>query len=277
MIILPRVVNVGGLILLLFFMFGVIGNNMFSKVIHQTEINQNNNFESFGMSINLLMRCTTGEGWNKIMHELAINPSIPIYRELPDGTIEVEYCLMKQTYEQLMKDGPKECGSKISYIYFGIFIVIIQLLMLNLFIAVVIEGFGSVNKEHTGAVTHKDYMNFLDAWLCFDYDATGWIELEDVIYFIFILEKPLGSKGVINEKFVDLLITRLERKMAAKGQIADHKDKYFVNKEHNLIIPFSRAREELVRLNMPVFKTESVGKYKCHISHVLKRLTFLAF
>lgn len=64
--------------------------------------------------------------------------------------------------------------------------------MLNLFIAVVIEGFGSVNKEHTGAVTHKDYENFLDAWLCFDHEATGWISLEDVIYFVYILDEPLG-------------------------------------------------------------------------------------
>ena len=79
-IIMPCVMNIGSLILLLFFIFGVIGNNMFSNVIHQTEINENNNFETFMMSLIVLMRCTTGEGWNKIMRELAITPDKAIYR-----------------------------------------------------------------------------------------------------------------------------------------------------------------------------------------------------
>lgn len=33
-IIMPCVINIGSLILLLFFIFGVIGNNLFSNVIH---------------------------------------------------------------------------------------------------------------------------------------------------------------------------------------------------------------------------------------------------
>ena len=33
-IIMPCVINIGSLILLLFFIYGVIGNNLFSKVIH---------------------------------------------------------------------------------------------------------------------------------------------------------------------------------------------------------------------------------------------------
>lgn len=149
--------------------------------------------------------------------------------------------------------------------------------MLNLFIAVVIEGFGSVNKEHTGIVTHKDYDIFLDAWLHFDCEATGWISLDDVVFFIFILDEPLGKKNVINEKYMDLLVSRLERKLMAKGHMADHKDKFFVNKEHNLIIPFEKAREVLVELKIPVYKGGIHGQYKCHFSHVMKRLTFLAF
>lgn len=46
--------------------------NMFTKVIHQGEINDNNNFMNFGMSMVLLIRCATGEKWNAVMRELAI-------------------------------------------------------------------------------------------------------------------------------------------------------------------------------------------------------------
>ena len=35
-------------------------------------------------------------------------------------------------------------------------------MMLNLFIAVVLEGFSSANKDFTSAVTNEDYKNFLD-------------------------------------------------------------------------------------------------------------------
>ena len=35
-------------------------------------------------------------------------------------------------------------------------------MMLNLFIAVVLEGFSSTNKDFTSAVTNEDYRNFLE-------------------------------------------------------------------------------------------------------------------
>jgi hypothetical protein len=59
-------------------MFAIIGMNMFPNVIYQDYINENNNFEYFGLSILLLIRCTTGENWNFIMDELAIDNTIAI-------------------------------------------------------------------------------------------------------------------------------------------------------------------------------------------------------
>jgi len=43
-LILPSIMNVGSLILLIFFLFAIIGMNMFAGVIYQTELNENNNF-----------------------------------------------------------------------------------------------------------------------------------------------------------------------------------------------------------------------------------------
>ena len=77
-IIFPAVANVGCLILLIIFMFAIIGMNMFPNVIYQDYVNENNNFEYFGLSILLLIRCTTGENWNFIMDELAIDNTIAI-------------------------------------------------------------------------------------------------------------------------------------------------------------------------------------------------------
>mmetsp|Transcript_35371 Transcript_35371/g.54134 ORF Transcript_35371/g.54134 Transcript_35371/m.54134 type:complete len:301 (+) Transcript_35371:3572-4474(+) len=147
-VILPSIANVGSLIMLLFFIFSVIGMNMFATVIYQEELNENMNFQNFSMALIILLRCSTGENWNDIMRELAIEESKPI--ETADGP---EYCVTEQSYAERNAVGPKECGGKEAYIYFGVFIVVIQMMMLNLFIAVVLEGFSSTNKEHTGVVT----------------------------------------------------------------------------------------------------------------------------
>ena len=58
------------------------------------------------------------------------------------------------------------------------------MMMLNLFIAVVLEGFSSANKDFTSAVTNEDYKNFLDTWLEYDPDATGWLTLNDLVFFL---------------------------------------------------------------------------------------------
>ena len=81
-VILPSIGNVGSLIMLMFCIFAVIGMNMFSGIIFQKEINENNNFTNFGMALVLLIRCATGEKWNIIMRELAVSNGD---RSLPEG------------------------------------------------------------------------------------------------------------------------------------------------------------------------------------------------
>jgi voltage-gated sodium channel type IV alpha len=97
-VIFPSIANIGSLIMLLLFIFSVIGMSMFSQVIHQTQINENMNFSNFSMSIIILIRCATGENWNLIMRELSIDPSKKIQRFRPDGSIYIEQCLLSQTW-----------------------------------------------------------------------------------------------------------------------------------------------------------------------------------
>ncbi len=57
--------------LILLFIYAALGINLFSSVIHQTELNHKNDFRTFSNAMILLMRCATGEDWNLIMYELA--------------------------------------------------------------------------------------------------------------------------------------------------------------------------------------------------------------
>ncbi len=94
----------------------------------------------------VLMRCATGENWNFIMSELAETNPI-------DG-IE---CLKNQSYDSVQDIGPMGCGTLVSKFYFVTFMITTSMIIMNLFVAVVIEGFSSSTKENSGVVTSEDF------------------------------------------------------------------------------------------------------------------------
>lgn len=137
--IIPQITNIMSLILLLFFIYSALGINLFSTVMHQEELNEKNNFMTFSNAMLLLMRCLTGEDWNKLMHELA-------------NEQDVIDCVYSQSYEEIQRDGLLGCGQRFSYIYFISFQVLIQMLIMNLSVAAVIEGLCNAKKENSGIV-----------------------------------------------------------------------------------------------------------------------------
>ena len=70
-----ELINIMGLLWLVIYIFAILGMNLFHGVILQEHYNQYSNFQSFGAALLLLIRSTTGEGWNLIMQDLAITNS----------------------------------------------------------------------------------------------------------------------------------------------------------------------------------------------------------
>jgi hypothetical protein len=64
--------------------YAIIGMQIFSKVMHQTEVN----FDSATSALLLLFRCTTGQKWNLLMHEYTLSTSFEDHK-----------CLQYQSYE----------------------------------------------------------------------------------------------------------------------------------------------------------------------------------
>ena len=62
-----ELINIMGLLWLVIYIFAILGMNLFHGVILQEHYNQYSNFQSFGAALLLLIRSTTGEGWNLIM------------------------------------------------------------------------------------------------------------------------------------------------------------------------------------------------------------------
>ncbi|KAF7661099.1 hypothetical protein LDENG_00269790 [Lucifuga dentata] len=165
---------VGLLIAMIFFIYAVIGMQTFGKVAidDSTEINRNCNFQTFFMAVLVLFRCATGEQWQEIM--LA---ALPGRRCDPEADTE-----------------PGEeftCGSNLSYIYFISFFMLCAYLIINLFIAVIMDNFEYLTRDWTVLGTHH-LDEFKRVWSDYDPEATGRIKHIDVVTMLRRIQPPLG-------------------------------------------------------------------------------------
>ncbi|XP_016084368.1 voltage-dependent L-type calcium channel subunit alpha-1F [Sinocyclocheilus grahami] len=165
---------VGLLIAMIFFIYGVIGMQTFGKIAidDSTELNRNNNFQTFFMAVLLLFRCATGEQWQQIM--LA---ALPGHRCDPESDIEPgeEY----------------SCGSNLAYLYFISFFALCAFLIINLFIAVIMDNFEYLTRDWTVLGTHH-LDEFKRVWSDYDPEATGRIKHLDVVTMLRRIQPPLG-------------------------------------------------------------------------------------
>jgi hypothetical protein len=66
---IPGVMNIAILYFLLLYIYSSIGTSLFGLIKYQTFIGEKWNFQGIGNSLLLLIRITSGESWNVIMHE----------------------------------------------------------------------------------------------------------------------------------------------------------------------------------------------------------------
>ena len=70
LITLPSLANIGLLLVIVLFIYTVGGVQIFSYIRLQTELNKYANFRDLFFSAMLLMRASTGEGWNLLMDDM---------------------------------------------------------------------------------------------------------------------------------------------------------------------------------------------------------------
>ena len=95
-----------------------------------------------------MLRVSTGEGWVAIMQDAARRPSI------------LFQCFENQSYESKVANGIQGCGNGASYAYFAAFILIVSLVFLNLFIAIILEGFAESSQEEKIRVGNECFEAF---------------------------------------------------------------------------------------------------------------------
>ncbi|XP_061920902.1 voltage-dependent L-type calcium channel subunit alpha-1C isoform X2 [Entelurus aequoreus] len=163
------------LIVMLFFIYAVIGMQMFGKIAlrDHTQINRNNNFQTFPQAVLLLFRCATGEAWQEIM--LACSPNRP--------------CEKGSTNEN--STTVEECGSHFAIIYFVSFYMLCAFLIINLFVAVIMDNFDYLTRDWSILGPHH-LDEFKRIWAEYDPEAKGRIKHLDVVTLLRRIQPPLG-------------------------------------------------------------------------------------
>ncbi|XP_036972795.1 voltage-dependent N-type calcium channel subunit alpha-1B isoform X3 [Acanthopagrus latus] len=159
------------LIAMLFFIYAIIGMQVFGNIelMEESAINHHNNFQTFFQALTLLFRSATGEAWHEIM--LA--------------------CLSNRPCEKLSGNAGKECGSDFAYFYFVSFIFLCSFLMLNLFVAVIMDNFEYLTRDASILGPHH-LDEFIRVWAEYDPAACGRMTYRDMYEMLRDMSPPLG-------------------------------------------------------------------------------------
>ncbi|XP_027131554.1 dihydropyridine-sensitive L-type skeletal muscle calcium channel subunit alpha-1 isoform X2 [Larimichthys crocea] len=162
------------LILMLFFIYAVVGMQIFGKIalVDGTYINRNNNFQTFPQAVLLLFRCATGEAWHEVMLACMYGKK----------------CDPKSDY---LPGEEYTCGSNFAIIYFMSFYMLCAFLIINLFVAVIMDNFDYLTRDWSIlGPQHLD--EFKKIWAEYDPEATGRIKHLDVVTLLRRIPPPLG-------------------------------------------------------------------------------------
>uniref|UniRef100_A0A672MCG5 Voltage-dependent P/Q-type calcium channel subunit alpha-1A n=1 Tax=Sinocyclocheilus grahami TaxID=75366 RepID=A0A672MCG5_SINGR len=161
------------LIAILFFIYAIIGMQLFGNLALDKEedsaINEHNNFRTFIMALMLLFRSATGEAWHEIMLACL-------------GGMECD--------DNSGNEGP-ECGSNFAYAYFVSFIFLCSFLMLNLFVAVIMDNFEYLTRDSSILGPHH-LDEYVRIWAEYDPAACGRIHYKDMYSLLRVIDPPLG-------------------------------------------------------------------------------------
>lgn len=172
---LPALFNIGLLLFLVMFIFSIFGMSNFAYVKHEAGIDDMFNFETFGNSMICLFQITTSAGWDGLL--------LPILNRPPDCSLDKEH----------PGSGFKgDCGNpSVGIFFFVSYIIISFLIVVNMYIAIILENFSVATEESADPLSEDDFETFYEIWEKFDPDATQFIEYCKLADFADALEHPL--------------------------------------------------------------------------------------
>uniref|UniRef100_P27884-4 Isoform CBP103 of Voltage-dependent P/Q-type calcium channel subunit alpha-1A n=1 Tax=Oryctolagus cuniculus TaxID=9986 RepID=P27884-4 len=167
------------LIAMLFFIYAIIGMQVFGNIgidmededsdEDEFQITEHNNFRTFFQALMLLFRSATGEAWHNIMLS----------------------CLSGKPCDKNSGILTPECGNEFAYFYFVSFIFLCSFLMLNLFVAVIMDNFEYLTRDSSILGPHH-LDEYVRVWAEYDPAAWGRMLYRDMYAMLRHMPPPLG-------------------------------------------------------------------------------------
>ncbi|XP_075226266.1 voltage-dependent calcium channel type A subunit alpha-1-like [Lycorma delicatula] len=260
------------LIAMLFFIYAIIGMQVFGNIelAPETAINRHNNFRSFVQGLMLLFRCATGENWPSIMLD----------------------CIKDRPCAEAAGKPENDCGSNLAYAYFVSFIFFCSFLMLNLFVAVIMDNFDYLTRDSSILGAHH-LDEFVRIWAEYDPNATGKIHYTEMYDMLKNIDPPLGfgnkcpnrlaykklirmnmpvdSDGKVN--FTTTLFALIRENLSIKMRSADEMDQADEELRETVKSIWPLQAKKMLDLLIP--RNEELGKNKLTVGKIYAGLLIL--
>uniref|UniRef100_A0A665XEI7 Sodium channel protein n=1 Tax=Echeneis naucrates TaxID=173247 RepID=A0A665XEI7_ECHNA len=173
---MPALFNIGLLLFLVMFIYAIFGMANFAYVKKQDGIDDMFNFETFGNSMICLFQISTSAGWDNLLS--------PIMSSSPDEC--------DANFVNTGTNTRGNCGSpSVGIAFFVSYIIISFLIVVNMYIAIILENFSVATEESTEPLSEDDFEMFYEVWEKFDSEATQFIEFSMLSSFADTLSEPL--------------------------------------------------------------------------------------
>ncbi|XP_066855831.1 sodium channel protein type 2 subunit alpha-like isoform X3 [Anser cygnoides] len=174
---LPALFNIGLLLFLVMFIYAIFGMSNFAYVKREAGIDDMFNFETFGNSMICLFQITTSAGWDGLLAPILNSGKPDCDPDKPHPGSSVK----------------GDCGNpSVGIFFFVSYIIISFLVVVNMYIAVILENFGVATEESAEPLGEDDFEMFYEVWEKYDPDATQFIEYSKLSDFAASLDPPLN-------------------------------------------------------------------------------------
>jgi len=188
---LPKLGNVLMILLLLLILYSILGVSLFSSVKHSEYLSSHGNFAHSGWAFITLFRAVTGEAWNSIMHDL-LKGEKDFFEEgswcapdsLYDASTEEKFKVLN---DKCLIENPNSCVQTIwgwnflPAAFWTTYILIICLMVMNLVIAVILEGY----EDSKGNPEDEIIEICIKHWRKYDQDHTMTLSVKETMRFIY--------------------------------------------------------------------------------------------
>lgn len=179
---------------------------------------------------NGVLQMSTSAGWDGVL----------------DGIINEEDC--KQPDNEIGETG--NCGnSTIGIAFLLSYLVISFLIVINMYIAVILENYSQATEDVQEGLTDDDYDMYYEIWQQFDPDGTQYIRYDQLSDFLDVLEPPLQIHKPNKYKIVSMDIPICKGDLMFCVDILDALTKDFFARKGNAIEETAELSEVQARPN----------------------------